>query len=143
MTLLAASARTLDDLPSRKERKRPLSGSARAQARDSIRCAKKPCVRSWASSGFHPGVAGTKRLVSNKFCTVPIGPLTNRQALFAIRPRRAPSSSEWRRTDLRAWFPWGMPQARDIFVSLSEDKQAEYAGSAFVRSLYFSALGRM
>src|SRR5206468_12044070 len=66
--------------------------------------------------GLSPGVAGTERLVANKCGTVPTARLAPAPAVFAIPRRRAPSSSEWKRTDLRAWFRWRTSLACDVFI---------------------------
>src|SRR5204863_1320848 len=72
-----------------------------------------------------PGVAGTERLVANKCDTVPTAPLTPGRAGFVIPRRRAPSSSEWRRIHLRAWFRRPTSQACGVFIGLEENKQVK------------------
>ncbi|PYK55156.1 MAG: hypothetical protein DME48_05730 [Verrucomicrobia bacterium] len=71
-----------------------------------------------------PGVAGTERLVANKSGTVPTARLAPGRAVFAIPRHRGPSSSEWRRTDLRASFRRRTSQACDVFIRWEENEQA-------------------
>src|SRR5207249_5265144 len=62
--------------------------------------------------------------------TVPTARSAPGQAVFAIPLHRGPSSSEWRRTDLRAWFRWQTPQACSVSIRRKENKQAEPCRSA-------------
>src|SRR5439155_8328708 len=74
--------------------------------------------------GLNPGVAGTERLVANKSGIVPTARLAPGRAVFAIPRHRGPSSSEWRRTNLRALFRCQSSQACDVFIRREENEQA-------------------
>ena len=95
--------------PLRKQSNVSLGSSASSNPTRSRQIMQRPRPRENPPSSRVPHSGQTAALIACaciKSGTAPIPRSAPGQAAFAIPRHRGPSSSEWRRTNLRAWFRW-------------------------------------